>query len=90
MSHHHDRPRIYINWAAVRPRTWRDWARAIAFFAFAIAALALIAIVASTLLITAAVVGACAAAYLYIANLFRRGGRSRRRDITPYQGDYDA
>ena len=82
------RTRIYLNWDAIRPKTWRDWARVVLFVAVGIAVFALVAVIASTLLIGAAIVGAGAAAYLAIANLFRRPSRSR--DVGPYQGNYDA
>ena len=79
------RTRVYVNWNAVRPKTWRDWAVVVAIGALGIAALALIAVIASTLLIGAGIVGAGAALYLYVTNLFRRG--SRGRDVGPYQGN---
>lgn len=82
------RTRIYVNWHAVRPKTWRDWASVVLFVAAGIAVFALVAVIASTLLIGAAIVGASAAAYLYIANLFRR--RRSGREVGPYQGNYDA
>lgn len=82
------RTRIYINWDAIRPKTGRDWARVLVFVAVGIAALALIAVIASTLLVGAAIVGAAAAAYLAIVNMFRRSSRSR--DVGPYQGNSDA
>ena len=82
------RTRIYLNWDAIRPKTWRDWARVIVFVAVGIALIALVAVIASTLLIGAAVVGTGAALYLAIANLFRR--RPHGRSVEPYQGNYDA
>lgn len=81
-----DRPRIYINWSAIRPATWRDWMRVVILAALGIAALALIAVLASTLLVAAIIVGAGAAIYLFIVNLFRRPGRNLSR----YQGNPDA
>ncbi|MBP6012148.1 MAG: hypothetical protein KBA31_07970 [Alphaproteobacteria bacterium] len=88
MTDPRDMPRVYINWDHIRPKTWRDWFRVTTIVAVGIAMLALIAIIASTLLIVAAVVALVAGAYLYIANLFRR--RRSGREVGPYQGNYDA
>ena len=56
----------------------------IAILALSIAALALIAIVASTLFVIALVVGAGAAAAWFVGNLFR--GR-KGRGVGPYRGN---
>jgi hypothetical protein len=85
-NNYDDRPRIYINWQRVRPTGWRGWLTAIAIVAFAIAAFAFIAVVASTLFVFFLIAGAIAAAALFIGNLFR----GRRRDVGPYRGNYDA
>ena len=81
-----DLPRVSINWSYFRPKSWRDWLAAAGFLAVAVAALALIAVVASTLLIVALIVGVGSAAAWFIGNLFRRKGR----DVGPYRGNYDA
>jgi hypothetical protein len=81
-----DRPRIMINWNAVRPKGWRGWLTAAGVAAAALGVLALIAIVASTLLIIALIVGAGSAIAFFVGNLFRRKGR----DVGPYRGNYDA
>ncbi|MEQ1753053.1 MAG: hypothetical protein ABL973_02850 [Micropepsaceae bacterium] len=86
MTDSHDRPRIYINWARVRPATWRDWVVAVCWLAVAIAVLALIMAVASTLFIIGIIVSIVSAAVWFIGNIFQRRGR----DVTPYQGDPDA
>ena len=86
MSDPYDRPRIYINWARVRPATWRDWLLAFCWLMVAIAVLALIITVASTLFVIGIVVSIVSTAVWFISSLFQRRGR----DVTPYRDDYDA
>lgn len=74
-----DVPRVSINWEYLRPKTWRDWLRATG-------ALALIAIIASTLLVIALVVAVGSAIAWFVGNVFRRKGR----EVGPYKGNYDA
>jgi len=81
-----DMPRVTINWAHFRPQGWRGWIAAAGFLAVAVAVLALIAIIASTLFVVALVVGAGSAAVWFVGNLFRRKGR----EVGPYRGNYDA
>jgi hypothetical protein len=85
MSDPRDMPRVYINWAQFKPRGWRGWIAAAGFLAVAIAVLALIAIVASTLLVVALVVGLGSAAAFLIGNLFR----GKKREVGPYRGNWD-
>ena len=87
MNDPYDRPRIYINWARVRPATWRDWILAVCWIAVAITILALVMAVASTLIIIGIVVSLVSATVWFIGNIFQRRGR---RDVTPYQDDLDA
>ena len=86
MTDPYDRPRIYINWQQVRPNSWRAWLVAIGFVALAIAVLALVAVIASTLFVVAVVVGLASALAWFVGNLFRR----RSREIGPYRGNHDA
>ena len=86
MTHPYDRPRIYINWERVRPATWQDWLRAFVWLTIAIAVLALIMAVASTLFIIGIVVSIVSATVWFISSLFQRRGR----DVIPYQDDQDA
>ena len=86
MTDPYDRPKIYINWARVRPATWRDWLVAVCWFAVAIAVFALIMAVASTLFIIGIIVSIVSAGAWFISSIFQRRGR----DVTPYQGDPDA
>ena len=85
MSGPHDRPRVYINWQRVRPVGWRAWLAAVGFVAVAFAALALVAVIASTVFVIAIVVAFGAAIAFFIGNIFR-DWRSKR-DIAPYRGD---
>jgi hypothetical protein len=86
MTDPYDRPRVYVNWERVRPAGWRGWVSAIALIALGIAVFALVAVIASTVFVIAAIVGAGAAIAWFIGNLFRR----RNRDVGPYRGNYDA
>ena len=86
MSDPYERPRIYVNWARVRPATWRDWLLAFFWLIVVIAVLSLIMAVASTLFIIGIVVSMVSAAVWFISSLFQRRGR----DVTPYRDDYDA
>jgi Na+/melibiose symporter-like transporter len=86
MTDPYDRPRIYINWERVRPVGWRGWLAAIGFTALAIAMFALVAFIASTLFAIGLIAAVIAAVALFIVNLFR----SRKRDVGPYRGNYDA
>jgi len=86
MTDPYDRPRIYINWAQVRPATWRDWIRLLCWTAAAIAVLALIMAIASTLLVIGVVVSLVSGLLWFAGSFFRRRGH----DVTPYQGDFDA
>ena len=85
MSGPYDRPRVYVNWSRVRPVGWRAWLAAIGFVAIALAVLALVTVVASTLFAIAIVVAGVAALTFFIGNLFQR----RRRDVGPYRGNSD-
>ena len=85
MSDPRDMPKVTINWAYFRPQGWRGWIAAAGFLAVAIAVLALIAIVASTLLVVALVVGLGSAAAFFIGNLFRRKGR----EVEQCRGTWD-
>ncbi len=85
MSDPRDMPRVTINWTQFRPQGWRGWIAAAGFLAIAIAVLALIAIIASTLLVVALIVGIGSAAAWFIGNLFRRKGR----EVGPYRGNWD-
>jgi hypothetical protein len=85
MNDPRDLPRVSINWAYFKPRGWRGWLSAAGFLAVALGVLALIAIVASTLLVVALIVGAGSAAAFFIGNLFRRKGR----EVGPYKGNLD-
>ena len=85
MSDPRDIPRVTINWERVRPVGWRGWIAAAGFLAVAVAVLALIAIVASTLLVVALIVGLGSAAAWLIGSLFRRKGR----EVGPYRGNWD-
>ncbi|NOT42021.1 MAG: hypothetical protein HOP13_16195 [Alphaproteobacteria bacterium] len=85
MSDPRDMPRVTINWAQFRPRGWRGWIAAAGFLAVAIAVLALIAIIASTLLVVALIVGLGSAAAFFIGNLFR----GKKREVGPYRGNWD-
>ena len=85
MSDPRDMPRVTINWAQFQPRGWRAWIAAAGFLAVAVAVLALIAIVASTLLVVALIVGIASAAAWFIGNLFRRKGR----EVGQYRGNWD-
>jgi uncharacterized membrane protein HdeD (DUF308 family) len=78
-----DRPRIYFNWDKARPTTLRGWAAAVGFIAIALGILALIAVVASTVLAIALVAVVIGGAWFAITSLFR----PRRRDVGPYRGD---
>jgi hypothetical protein len=80
-----DMPRVSINWHYLRPKGWRGWIAAAGFLAVAVAVLALIAVVASTLLVIALIVGLGSAAAYFIGNLFRRKGR----EVGPYRGNWD-
>ena len=86
MTNPYDRPRVYINWASVRPAGWRGWLTAIGVTAFAFAFLALIAIVASTLFLIALAAAVIGAVALFIGSLFH----GRKNDVGPYRGNYDA
>jgi len=86
MTDYRDRPRIHINWDRLRPVGWRAWVTAIAVTALALAAFAFIAAIASTLFLFFLVAGALAVVVLFVGNLFR----TRRRDVGPYRGNYDA
>ena len=83
-----ERPRVYVNWNNVRPKTLRGWTTLVGFAALAFAALALIAVIASTLFFIAIVVVVVSAVAFFIGNAFRwRSGRS----VQPYKrGDLDA
>lgn len=81
--YYNDRPRIYFNWDKARPTTLRGWAAAVGFIAIAFGVLALIAVVASTVLAIALVAVLIAGVWFAITNLFR----PRRRDVGPYRGD---
>jgi MFS superfamily sulfate permease-like transporter len=83
MNDPYDRPRIYINWARVRPATWRDWLLAFCWLTIALAVLALVFAVASTLFIIGIVVSIVSAAVWFISSLFQR----RDRNVIPYQDD---
>ena len=85
MNDPRDLPRVTINWAHFKPRGWRGWLSVAGFLAVAVAVLALIAIVASTLLIVALIVGAGSAVVWFFGNLFRRKGR----EVGPYKGNWD-
>ncbi|MFM9864526.1 MAG: hypothetical protein ACKVRO_13055 [Micropepsaceae bacterium] len=85
MSDPRDMPRVTINWAQFRPQGWRGWITAAGFLAVAIAVLALIAIIASTLLVVALIVGLGSAAAFFIGNLFR----GKKREVGPYRGNWD-
>jgi fatty acid desaturase len=80
-----NRTRVYINWAQFRPRGWRGWISVAGFLAVAVAVLALIAIVASTLLFVALIVGLGSAVAFFLGNLF--SGKSR--EVGPYKGNWD-
>ena len=86
MSDPRDMPRVSINWSYFKPKGWRQWLAASGFLAVAVGVLALVAIVASTLLVVALIVGAGSAVAFFIGNLFRRKGR----DVGQYRGNYDA
>jgi hypothetical protein len=88
MSGPYDRPRVTVNWARVRPSSWRGWLTAVGFVAVAFAVLSLIAVIASTVFVIALVVALIAAVAFFIGNIFR-GGRPKR-DVGPYRGNYDA
>jgi uncharacterized membrane protein YccF (DUF307 family) len=86
MSDPFDRPRIYINWARVRPTSLRGWLLAAFWLVVALAIVALIMAVASTLFIIGIVVSIVSATVWFISSLFQRRGR----DVIPYQDDRDA
>jgi ABC-type bacteriocin/lantibiotic exporter with double-glycine peptidase domain len=86
MNNPYDRPRIYINWNSVRPKTLRGWLTLFGYSVVAIALIVLIAAIASTLLAIMLVVAVISAVWWFFAGLFAR----RSRDVVPYQGDRDA
>lgn len=86
MNNPYDRPRIYVNWSSVRPRTLRGWLTLIGYGVVAIALIVLIAAIASTLLAIMLVVALISAVWWFVASLFAR----RNRNVVPYQGDHDA
>jgi hypothetical protein len=84
----YDRPRVYVSWNNVRPKTLRGWTALVGFAALAFAALALIAVIASTLFFVALVVVIVAAVVFFVGNLFRP---RPRRGVQPYKpSDIDA
>jgi hypothetical protein len=86
MSDPFDRPRIYINWARVRPTSLRGWLLAVCWLVVVLAVVALIMAVASTLFIIGIVVSIVSATIWFISSLFQRRGR----DVIPYRDDQDA
>jgi MFS superfamily sulfate permease-like transporter len=81
-----DRPRIYVNWARVRPTSLRGWLLAACWLVVAVAVIALIMAVASTLFVIGIVVSIVSAIIWFISSLFQRRGR----DVIRYQDDRDA
>lgn len=86
MNNPYDRPRIYINWSRVRPKSMRGWLTLIGYGVVAIALIVLIAAIASTLLAIMLVVALVSAVWWFLTGLFTR----RSRDVQPYRGDTDA